>query len=136
MPTRGRRRLSPTMIAVAPRQTDAEIVRPCVFGASYKNRIRTFRTMETAAVLYRDPALKIHWNQIHLCEVKPHGFNGFGVGFDATLREISPDGGCLGVFVAWTARAQPPLEGRSDARHTGQEHDHPSSSSVQRSVFQ
>ena len=38
------------------------------------NRIGTFRAMETAAVLYRDPELKIDWNQIHLCEVDAGGF--------------------------------------------------------------
>lgn len=62
------------------------------------NRIGTFRTMETAAVLYRDPALKIDWNQIHLCEVDADGFNGFGQEFDAALREVSPDGGFVNVF--------------------------------------
>lgn len=62
------------------------------------NRIGTFRTMETAAVLYRDPALKINWNQIHLCEVNADGFNGFGQEFDAALREVSPDGGFAAVF--------------------------------------
>ncbi len=62
------------------------------------NRIGTFRTMETAAVLYRDPALKINWNQIHLCEVNADGFNGFGQKFDAALREVSPDGGFAAVF--------------------------------------
>lgn len=62
------------------------------------NRIGTFRTMETAAVLYRDPALKIDWNQIHLCEVEADGFNGFGQEFDAALHEVSPDGGFAGVF--------------------------------------
>jgi hypothetical protein len=62
------------------------------------NRIGTFRTMETAAVLYRDPALRINWNQIHLCEVNADGFNGFGQEFDAALREVSPDGGFAAVF--------------------------------------
>jgi hypothetical protein len=62
------------------------------------DRIGTFRTMETAAVLYRDPALKIDWNQIHLCEVNVDGFNGFGQEFDAALREIAPDGGFGAVF--------------------------------------
>src|SRR3954452_256905 len=33
------------------------------------DRIGTFRAMETAAVLYRDPSLNTDWNQIHLCEV-------------------------------------------------------------------
>jgi hypothetical protein len=62
------------------------------------NKIGTFRTMETAAVLYRDPALKINWNQIHLCEVNADGFNGFGQEFDSALREVSPDGGFAAVF--------------------------------------
>ena len=56
------------------------------------NKFGTFRAMETAAVLYRDPALKIDWNQIHLCELDPDGFNGFGQEFEAALREESPDG--------------------------------------------
>ena len=63
-----------------------------------ENRIGTFRTMETAAVLYHDPALRIDWNQIHLCEVDADGFNGFGLEFDAALREVSPDGGFAAVF--------------------------------------
>lgn len=64
------------------------------------NRIGTFRAMETAAVLYRDPALKIDWNQIHLCEVDAGGFDGFGQEFEAALREDSPDsaGFAAGVF--------------------------------------
>ena len=62
------------------------------------NRVGTFRTMETAAVLYRDPALNIDWNQIHLCEVEADGFNGFGQEFDAALHEVSPDGGFTRVF--------------------------------------
>ncbi len=62
------------------------------------NRIGTFRTMETAAVLHHDPALNINWNQIHLCEVNADGFKGFGQEFDAALREIAPDGGFEAVF--------------------------------------
>ena len=62
------------------------------------DRIGTFRAMETAAVLYRAPSLNTDWNQIHLCEVDPGGFKGFGQEFDAALREISPDGGFAGVF--------------------------------------
>jgi hypothetical protein len=62
------------------------------------DRFGTFRAMETAAVLYRDPSLNIDWNQIHLCEVDARVFQGFGQEFDAVLREISPDGGFVGVF--------------------------------------
>ncbi|WP_157449987.1 hypothetical protein [Bradyrhizobium sp. ARR65] len=62
------------------------------------NKIGTFRAMETAAVLYRDPALNIDWNQIHLCEVEADGFTGFGPEFDAALHEVSPDGGFTSVF--------------------------------------
>jgi len=62
------------------------------------DRIGTFRAMETAAVLYRDPSLNTDWNQIHLCEVHVGSFKGFGQEFDAALREISPDGGFAGVF--------------------------------------
>ncbi len=79
-----------------------EIMRNYIGPAAAKlvqaNRIGTFRTMETAAVLYRDPALRIDWNQIHLCEVEADGFNGFGQAFDAALREVSPDGGFPAVF--------------------------------------
>jgi len=79
-----------------------EIMRKYIGPAAAKlvqaNRIGTFRTMETAAVLYRDPALRIDWNQLHLCEVAPDGFNGFGQEFDAALREVSPDGGFAAVF--------------------------------------
>ena len=63
-----------------------------------ENRIGTFRAMETAAVLYRDPELKIDWNQIHLCEVDAGGFQGFSQEFGAALQEVSPDGGFAGVF--------------------------------------
>lgn len=62
------------------------------------NRFGTFRAMETAAVLYRDPGLKIDWNQIHLCEVDARGFDGFSREFDAALHEVSPNGGFAGVF--------------------------------------
>ncbi|MGX5735513.1 hypothetical protein [Bosea thiooxidans] len=79
-----------------------EIMRNYIGPAAAKlveaGRIGTFRTMETAAVLYHDPALTTDWNQIHLCEVQAEGFNGFGQAFDAALREISPDGGFADVF--------------------------------------
>jgi hypothetical protein len=62
------------------------------------NRFGTFRAMETAAVLHRDPTFKIDWNQIHLCEVDAGGFNGFGQEFAAALQG-SPDGADIaGVF--------------------------------------
>jgi hypothetical protein len=62
------------------------------------NRFGTFRAMETAAVLHRDPTFKIDWNQIHLCEVDAGGFNGFGQEFAAALQD-SPDGADVaGVF--------------------------------------
>ncbi|GAB5470480.1 MAG: hypothetical protein Kilf2KO_35100 [Rhodospirillales bacterium] len=54
-------------------------------------RFGTFRAMETAAVLYRDPRLKIDWNQIHLCELDVDGFGGFGREFEAALRTASPN---------------------------------------------
>ena len=60
--------------------------------------IGTFRAMETAAVLYHNPELSMDWNQIHLCEVDPDGFEGFGQAFDAALRNISPDVEFVGVF--------------------------------------
>lgn len=62
-------------------------------------RFGTFRAMETAAVLYHDPGLKIAWNQIHLCELEPDGFHGFRREFEAALREDSPDAAdTSGVF--------------------------------------
>jgi len=61
----------------------AKLVRAGKFG--------TFRAMETAVVLYRDPGLKIDWNQIHLCELDANGFDGFGREFEAALRDESPD---------------------------------------------
>ena len=62
-------------------------------------RFGTFRAMETAAVLHRDPGLKIDWNQIHLCELQADGFHGFGREFEAALRENSPDAAdTSGVF--------------------------------------
>ena len=63
-------------------------------------KIATFRTMETAAVLYRDPALNIDWNQIHLCEVDAGSFEGFGDEFGAALRDISPDDGRFAALFA------------------------------------
>jgi hypothetical protein len=42
-------------------------------------RFGTFRAMETAAVLYHDPAPKIAWNQIHLCELETNDFPGLVV---------------------------------------------------------
>ena len=56
------------------------------------NRFGTFRAMETAAVIYRDPGLKIEWNQIHLCELNVDGFQGFGKEFETALREDLPEG--------------------------------------------
>lgn len=52
-------------------------------------RFGTFRAMETAAVLYHDPELTIDWNQIHLCELDPSSFDGFGKEFEAALRAES-----------------------------------------------
>ncbi|MEK9754387.1 MAG: hypothetical protein VW338_14430 [Rhodospirillaceae bacterium] len=54
-------------------------------------RIGTFRAMETAAVLYRNPKFDIDWNQLHLCEVNANGFKGFGQAFTMALREVSPE---------------------------------------------
>src|SRR5580704_4767146 len=80
------------------RQTLREYIGPAAAKLVQANRIGTFRTMETAAVLYRDPALRIDWNQIHLCEVDADGFNGFGQEFDAALREVSSDGSFAAIF--------------------------------------
>jgi hypothetical protein len=61
----------------------AKLVRAGKFG--------TFRAMETAAVLYRAPGLTVDWNQIHLCELNPDGFHGFGREFEAAFREDIPN---------------------------------------------
>jgi len=61
----------------------AKLVRAGKFG--------TFRAMETAAVLYRASGLTIDWNQIHLCELNPDGFHGFGREFKAALQEDTPN---------------------------------------------
>lgn len=101
---RPERQVSLEYIDVRPACLDEyrEIMRSYIGPAAARlvaaDRIGTFRTMETAAVIYRDPALTIDWNQIHLCEVEADGFKGFGQAFDAVLREISPDGGFAGVF--------------------------------------
>jgi hypothetical protein len=55
------------------------------------NRFGTFRAMETAAVLYRAREMTIEWNQIHLCELNPDGFDGFGKEFAAALRDDPPN---------------------------------------------
>lgn len=55
------------------------------------NKYGTFRAMETAVVLFHDPELKTDWNQIHLCELEPDGFVGFGPEFEGALREGLPD---------------------------------------------
>jgi hypothetical protein len=47
--------------------------------------------METAAVLYRARETTIDWNQIHLCELNPDGFEGFGKEFAAALRDDLPN---------------------------------------------
>ena len=57
------------------------------------DKFGTFRAMETAAVLFRDPGLILDWNQIHLCELNPDSFHGFGPEFRAALREDAPDAG-------------------------------------------
>ena len=62
----------------------ARIVRSGRFG--------TFRAMETIAVLYRDPSAQADWNQIHLCELNPDGFKGFGREFEAAMRDDRTDG--------------------------------------------
>ncbi len=62
----------------------AKLVRSKKFG--------TFRAMETAAVLYQDKEFAIDWNQLHVCELNPDGFEGFGKAFGDALREDLPDG--------------------------------------------
>lgn len=79
-----------------------EIMRNYIGPAAAKlvamGKLGTFRTMETAVVLFQNAALRANWNQIHLSEVSADGFQGFGQELDAALREISPSGGFAGVF--------------------------------------
>lgn len=56
------------------------------------NKFGTFRAMETVAVIYQATELGIDWNQIHLCELDPNGFEGFGKEFEAALRKDLPEG--------------------------------------------
>lgn len=58
----------------------------------------TYRAMETAAVLHRDPAFDVDWNQIHLCGGEAEGFEGFAQAFDAALGAVAPEGGYAEVF--------------------------------------
>ncbi len=91
------RQASLEYIQVHPAHLDAyrDVMRDYCGPAATKlvraGRFGTFRAMETAAVLYRDPKLKIDWNQIHLCELAPDGFRGFGPEFEAALRADAPD---------------------------------------------
>ena len=79
-----------------------EIMRRYIGPAAAKlvamEKLGTFRTMETAAVLFEAPSLGTTWNQIHLSEVDAEGFQGFGQELDAVLREIAPDGGFAELF--------------------------------------
>lgn len=79
-----------------------EIMRRYIGPAAAKlvamGKLGTFRTMETAAVLFENPSLGTTWNQIHLSEVDAEEFQGFGQELDAALREIAPDGGFAELF--------------------------------------
>jgi hypothetical protein len=76
----------------------------------------TFRAMETAAVLHRSPDLRIDWNQIHLCELNPEGFDGFGGLFRAALREDATDAaGTQDVFAGLDRIRTVPLWTFNDA---------------------
>lgn len=68
---------------------------PAAMKLVHANRFGTFRAMETAAVLYRAPEMTIDWNQIHLCELNPDGFDGFGKEFAAALRADLPSEAAL-----------------------------------------
>jgi hypothetical protein len=74
------------------RDTMREYCGPAASKLVRANRFGSFRAMETAAVIYRDPGLKIEWNQIHLCELNADGFEGFGKAFETALREDLPEG--------------------------------------------
>jgi hypothetical protein len=56
-----------------------------------QERFGTFRAMETAGILYRAPEMTLDWNQIHLCELDPNGFDGFGKAFAAAMRDDGPN---------------------------------------------
>ncbi|MER0237065.1 hypothetical protein [Fulvimarina sp. MAC8] len=55
-------------------------------------RFGTFRAMESAAVRYQNPAFGIDWNQVHLCELDPDDFHGFGPEFRTALHKDRTDG--------------------------------------------
>lgn len=98
------------------------------------NKVGTFRAMETAAVLYRDPELKVDWNQIHLCEVNADGFNGFGQAFAAALRDDPPNGADIADVFAdldrirtvsrWTFN-DPVVEADAAVSNFGYDHNQP-----------
>lgn len=79
-----------------------EIMRRYIGPAAAKlvalDKLGTFRSMETAAVLFQAPSLGATWNQIHLSEVVAEGFRGFGEELDAALRETVQDGSFANVF--------------------------------------
>ena len=91
-------------IQVKPRHFDEyrNVMRDYIGPAARKlvggGRFGTFRAMETAAVIYRDPAVPTDWNQIHLCEFNPVGFEGFGREFETALRDERGAGGTSDVF--------------------------------------
>ncbi len=65
---------------------------PAALKLVRSNSFGTFRAMETAAVLYQSPDLSTDWNQLHVCELDPQGFSGFGKAFGDALREDLPEG--------------------------------------------
>lgn len=79
-----------------------EIMRRYIGPAASKlvgiGRLGSFRTMETAAVLFQAPSFGATWNQIHLSEVEAEEFQGFGQELDIALREIALDGGFTELF--------------------------------------
>lgn len=77
----------------------------------------TFRAMETVAVLTQAPDFAVDWNQIHICELDPNGFLGFGQAFEAAMRE-GEDGpsDTAGVFGGLDAMRTVPRWTFNDAR--------------------
>jgi len=75
-----------------------ELIGPAAAKLVQERKIGTFRALETAAVLYRHPSMAVDWNQIHVCEVNPQGFEGFGRLFESAFGEAPRDGGLAGVF--------------------------------------
>lgn len=72
------------------REAMLEYCGPAAAKLVHSGRFGTFRAMETAAILYQSAEFAIDWNQVHLCELDPAGFENFGTEFKAALQADMP----------------------------------------------